>query len=265
MTPDERAQLDATLLRNGARFATRHRAVVAERLWPRGKLSHFAKQGLALEAFQQYMLATEDILTWLCALMEWEPGGGPETSILARLDTVRIGQKLAGGRDYRETSLRAKFDAMTVEQFRSALKIPPDDDLVARSVLPPYMRLLIDPELEAWLGGLRAAIAQRIEQGGAWVKAYNKTKHGLLGLFDTDPAGQPAVVLITATGPYTQLPIPISRTFLRALPSDIEKRIARTIRIVAVLQTILAFILGIHFGEWEPAPKWVEDAQKLIV
>jgi hypothetical protein len=268
MIPAERAELDATVLRNGVRASTRHRAYAAHRLRPTTQEldSDFARRCLALEAFQQYMLAAEDTLTWICALMEWEPLGAPETSILAKLDSVQIGRTVGSGtarRDYTEATLLQRFENMGVADLRAALKLPSDEDIGRRADWPDTVDRSINRYLNSWLAGLRRIVRGRLDGDRAMVRAYNKAKHGLLGLFDHDPDGQPAVVMLSAAHGYDAEPIELNRAFIRALPLDIERRINWTVRMVAVLQEILAFMLGVHFGEWTDTPEWVEEAYKL--
>lgn len=263
MMPEDRDEGDRALLRNAVKFTTFHRAFAARQLLlPNlGDAPATVRRILALEAFQQYMLTAEDTLTWICAILEWEPHGAPDTSILAKLDTIQIGRSRRG--DYSESTLLAKFDQLSVAEFRAGLKVPPDDQLHGRTDFPPSIEFPLDGPIGAWLAGLRRIVKGRLDQNRALVRAYNKAKHGLLGIFDTDLEGNPAVILLTAPNGYAAEPIKMNRTFVRALPIDIERRVNWTVAIAAVLQSILAFILGVHFAEWIETPSWATDALSL--
>jgi len=170
-----------------------------------------------------------------------------ETCLLAKLDKIQIG----GSRGpFTDEKLEAMFGAMTPEDLRTRLKIP-------EGYVPPNGVAMHPKIFEYWLAGLRRIVTLRRANDRAYVRAYNKAKHGLVGVFGQDLAGHPTVFLLNSrTGNYSVEPVELNRAQVRALPLDIERRVDWTIQMQAVLQSILAFMLGVHFDDWENSPDW---------
>lgn len=250
----ERRAGDHEMLRSGARFVTAQRAFIAELLCPADLDSRddATRAFLALQAFEQYMVSGEDTLSWVCALMEWETESASlETCLLAKLDTIQIG---GGHGSYTDEKLEQLFERMTPDDLRSALK-------VERDFTPPVGVTMHEAIFGYWLSGLRRIVRGRRANGRAYVRAYNKAKHGLVGIYGPDVDGHPTVALLTATtGDYTSEPVQMNRAQVRALPRDIRMRVNWTIQMQAVLQSILAFMLGVHFDDWEDTPEWARRA-----
>jgi hypothetical protein len=179
--------------------------------------------------------------------MEWDPTGPITESLLAKLDKVQIGR----GR-YSEAALERQFECMSAEELRQHFKVP-EDAVLPDGVAP-------DPRyLDAWLEGLRRVVKGRGHQERAMVRAYNKAKHGLLGIYGADQQGRTSVILLSGED-YAVTPVQMHRAFVRAEPDDIRNRVAWTIQMQAVLQSILGFILGVHFGQWVDTPLWAVKA-----
>lgn len=266
ITRAERDDGDRALLLSAAMEGTAHRAGGARRLL-RDNLklaSERSLRSLALDAFQHYMFAAEDTLTWVCALLEWEPHSPSfETSLLVLLDRIQVGRK-SKTNDYSEAGLRDRFDLMTVADFRRGLSLPQSDaELLARPNWPPSISAPLDPHVGAWLDGVRRIVRGRLNDDRALVRAFNKTKHGLLAGFGEDLDGAPAVILYSLQG-VKDGRVNLLRSFVRAKPLDIERRVQWTIQIAAVLHVILSIILGVHFDEWIDTPQWVRDSMSLL-
>lgn len=245
---EERRAADRLLLYNAASFMTAQRAFIVRLMLPTN-LSALADQTrayLALQAFEQYMLAGEDTLHWIFALLDWEPEGPLDTSLLARVDRVTIGVG-----KYQESSLIVRLDGMSPAEFGHQLKIPATVDIPERVAFH-------DDYLRHWQEGVKRIAKRRLDDDRIYVRAYNKTKHGLLAVYNAEGTGGPSVDLLTASD-YSTVPVPLRRVSVRALPLDIEQRVIWTLQMQAVLQGILTMVLGAHFGEWVATPRWAQD------
>lgn len=236
-----------TLLRNGATFTTAQRAFVARLLAPPTleALPEEIRCFLAVEAFEQYMVSTEDTLTWLYALSEWEIGGPPKRSLFARLDSIRIGSG-----KYAEARLLEEMANLTGAGLAVRLKIPKD-------YAPPPGVTASPKFLDYWVEGLHRIVKRRLGDDRLNVRVYNKAKHGLLGVRSVFPAGGSVAMITHRPG---QPGYVLDRVFIQARPRDIQMRVNWTLQMQAVLQSILAAMLGIHFGEWINTPAWAKDA-----
>jgi len=246
---DDRAALDRRLLFSGATFTTAQRAFMARSLLQHDLegLDPETRAYLAVQAFEQYMLAGEDSLHWVFALMDWQPDGADMTSsLVARIDRVAIGSD-----KYQESGLIARLQSMTDEGFGTAIKVPP-------GVAMPDEVEHHEEFLHHWRAGLLRIANGRLADERAMVRAFNKAKHGLLALFDPAAADGPTVDLITSRD-YTEIPVAMGRARVRALPLDIRRRVEWTLQIQAVLQGILTVVLGAQFGLWVPTPDWVKE------
>lgn len=118
----------------------------------------------------------------------------------------------------------------------------------------------MQPQLDGW----RTAIQRRLGHNRAVVKAYNKSKHMLLGLL-AKRDGKVWVDLLTSNAGYRVRPgdIILGGTILGCEVGDIQSRARETVQVQAVLNTLLTIILWARYEERLDSAGWVREALDL--
>jgi hypothetical protein len=243
---------DAAVLRNAVYFSTAQRAFTTESLLrqPMGANQEILNY-VTLNAFESFMTSTEDLLGWLFALKEWQPGTA-EKSLFILIDKIQIGR----GRHTEEYAI-ALLTELDGEGFRTLLHIPDDGELISSGISKEFVDNLkrsLPFKLSGWL-----KLAQmRQEQNRGRVGMFNKVKHHIL-VFPSKQRNKselfvPFNVRIEGTPPS----ILIGKGQITADVNTIRKLSGDALAAQAVLHDTLAIILITRFAERNyQAPTWV--------
>jgi hypothetical protein len=125
---------DASILRNTVYFSTAERAYSAELVLKESlNINQRTLDFMVVRAFEEFMTSSEDLLGWLFALREWQPGEA-EHSLFVLLDRIRIGRDT-----YREDNAVALLTSVDAEGFRRLFHIPKDEEMVSAGILLSWM------------------------------------------------------------------------------------------------------------------------------
>ena len=84
---------DASILRNAIYFSTSERAYSTELILQQPlNVNQRTLSFLVVKAFEEFMTSTEDLIGWLFALQEWQPGNA-EFSLLILLNKIQVGKR----------------------------------------------------------------------------------------------------------------------------------------------------------------------------
>ncbi len=242
---------DASVLRNAIEYSIAFRVYSAQSLLqqPLGVDKRLLSY-LVLKAFEEFMTSTEDLLGWLFALKEWQPGNA-EFSLVRLLDTINIGPQ----KEKDAVELLSKLDE---QGFRQLLHIPIRQELIDTKV-SIELADSIDNAIRAKLNGWLKVANIRLESDRGRVRAFNKLKHHMLA-FDS-PLHKDQVFI------PSDIRIDRAQNLVRIKTANIEVSANMLIRFAndavlaqAVLWDTLALILMTRFGESYNPPQWVINA-----
>jgi hypothetical protein len=122
------------VLTNAAQFTTAQRAFVAKLIPRTDILDKFSQQELdflALQAFSEFLTATEDLLGWVAVLRKWDPAD--DFSLFEQLDKVRVGPDL-------ESDVLEYLTKLDPDGLRGLLQVPSDEQMLYQiDVMLSYM------------------------------------------------------------------------------------------------------------------------------
>jgi hypothetical protein len=245
---------DRNILRNAVDFATGSRALEAELLL-RQPLHLFVERAvaqLAVQAYGLYLKSTEDLLGWIVALRDWEPGT-VAGALLIKVDRVRIERE--------EDKLEEALGEISAESWRKWLHIPSDPALRESGFTDAEIGLL-HRQLAGQLDSVKKVLQLRLGDERGRVVAYNKVKHVMTGIYRPE---QQEVMLVSqiehrpeADGPG-EVAIKHSLT-IPATPEQVIFLAGQATASQAVLNVILGMVLRTRFSEAYEPPQWVRVA-----
>jgi hypothetical protein len=244
------------VLTNAAHFMTGQRAFVAK-LVPihdiLEKLPQLELDFLALQAFSEFMTATEDLIGWVSVLRKWNPA--EEYSLFELLDSVWVGPEL----EFEVIDYLSKLDA---DGLRSLLHVPCDYELLATGLRPEEVAK-IDDSIHAKLEGFLKVARLRTGNKRGLVKGFNKVKHMLLAIptdtFEGHQVLLPKIGGITPAGDNSPRKTIIDGARIDTDPDYIRGRVRQTFGIQAILCDVLQFILYARYQQPYVHPQWVHD------
>jgi hypothetical protein len=257
--PDSGSRLeDASVLRNAVYFSTAERSYSANLILEQNLgVQKMVLRFLVIKAFEEFMTTTEDMVGWLFALKEWQPGNA-KFSLFLLLDRIQVGR---GG--YEEERAVSILSNTNDESFRELLHIPKDEDLIESGVSKKMVDSInrgIHFKREGWL---KIAKRRRDEERG-WVRMFNKLKHHMLA-FPTRSRNKEEVWL-PADVDYDEdnNRIKLESGWLEVSANEVRELANDTIAAQAVLHDTLALILSIRYSEEYVPQKWVIYAKQTM-
>ena len=258
MEPDQYSAIlnNKAVLANAAQFTTAQRAFIAKLIPITDILDQFPQQildFLALQAFSEFITATEDLLGWIAVLREWNPAD--DYSLFEQLDKVMVGPKL-------ESDVLDYLTGLDTDGLRGLLQVPSDDELLAMGLRPEEVAK-IDDSILAKLDGFLKVANFRTRDNRGLVKGFNKVKHMLLAI-PTDVSEGHQVLLPkigSVTPPSDDSPrrVKIDGARIDTTPHYIRGRVRQTLEIQAVLCDVLQFILYTRYQQPYIHSQWVHD------
>jgi hypothetical protein len=247
---------DASVLRNAVYFSTAERVYAAQLILQQPlKVTQTTLNFLVVKAFEEFMTATEDMIGWLFALKEWQPGNA-EFSLFLLLDRITVGKG-----DYKEERAVSLLSEVDDEGFRELLHIPKDEDLIASGVSQKVVDK-IGGSIRFKLDGWRKTAEKRMEQKRGWVRMFNKFKHHMLA-FPTRDRNKAEIWLPTRIiFNKVRNHIVLSEGRLDASANELRRLAGDAIAVQAVLHDTLAMILSTRYGEKYVAPQWAIKASQ---
>jgi hypothetical protein len=253
---------DASILRNAVYFSTAQRAYSAREILqqPMG-VNQQILAFLVLRAFGEFMTSTEDMVGWLFALNEWQPGNA-EYSLFLLLDRIKVGQRdKKRGSDYTEARAVDLLASCDDKKFRNLIHTPSDEELLA-SGIPDEQVENIKRSMPFKLEGWRRIAERRKEQGRRRVRAFNKLKHHMLA-FPTREHDKEEVWLPSRISPDKAWNrVDLERAWLEVSVDEVRRLAGDAIAAQAILHDTLALILVTRYGEKYDAPQWVIRASQ---
>lgn len=256
--PDEGHMIgDRSVLRNAILFTTSMRAYAANRIIAEvaRTSNEYELTYLGVDAFSQYVLSLEDLLGWLFVLKDWAPGTA-DRCLFALLDTVQV-----GSRQWTEEKAIELLESLDAESFRQLVHLPTSSQLRDYGLQEKYINKL-DKAMPHQLAGFREGSLRRASKNRAIVRAYNKSKHMLLGVVVRDEEGKLNVHLLTSETGYQdrEKGIGLAGAIVSSQKTAIQTHVDWVLQTQGVLNTLLGSILYTRFGEWIDSSKWVWDA-----
>lgn len=247
---------DASILRNAVFFATAQRAFAAYRILtqPPDSAQPEILAFLAVDAFMAEMTSTEDLLGWLFVLQEWRPGD-VERCLLRLLDRVEVGRG-----PHTEDAAKNLLDSLDPDRLRSLLHIPADAEFVVEQ-FSEEVRRRIDRAMPANLEALKRLVELRQRDNRAYVVAFNKLKHLLLGI-RTNTRGREEVLVPKWRG-LDPDGVRLQTAWIGCSPENVRVMASRAVASQAVLNSLLGILLWTRFGEPYTTPDWAVKALDL--
>jgi len=216
---------------------------------------------LLLRAFEEFMTSTEDMVGWLFALQEWQPGNA-EFSLFLLLDRIRVGERSKiKGIDHTEARAVSFLSGLDEQGFRNLVHVPEKSELLA-SGMPRDRVEAINRSMASKLEGWRRIANRRAEQGRGRVHAFNKLKHHMLA-FPTQERNKEEIWFPTRiTFNKSQNRVGLGRAWLEVSANEVRRLAGDSIAAQAVLHDTLALILVTRYGEKYNAPQWVIRASQ---
>ena len=252
---------DANVLRNAVVFGTTLRARSASRILaePFDEHDELDRAAVAVDAFEHFVVATEDTLGWLFALHGWEPGTA-ENCLFALLDRVQVGRG-----QWSEDRALQLLDDLGAGGFREQIAHLPDDDALRAAGWVEDKIELVDVAVESQRAGFREVAERRAGKERALARAFNKAKHYMLAM-PAARAGNLEVDLLTIeTRPenYRTEGIRLAGQQLATDKKTSIERASGAIAMQSVIHAMCITILDVRFGiTVEPLP-WAVVSQGL--
>lgn len=249
---------DASILRNAVYFSTAERVYSAQLILQQPlNVNQLTLDFLVVKAFEEFMTSTEDLLGWLFALEEWQPGNA-EFSLFILLDRINVGKK-GKKNDYTEARAVSLLSSLDTEGFRKLFHIPTDKELISSGISTKFVNNIkrsIPFKLDGWL----KIASRRAEQGRGWVRMFNKFKHHMLA-FPTRVRNKNEVWLPTSIRLNKTLNrVLLGQGWLETSANELRTLAGNAIGAQAVLHDTLALILCTRYGEKYIAPQWLIEA-----
>jgi hypothetical protein len=244
------------VLTNAAQFTTAQRAFVAKLIPRTDILDKFSQQELdflALQAFSEFLTATEDLLGWVAVLRKWDPAD--DFSLFEQLDKVRVGPDL-------ESDVLEYLTKLDPDGLRGLLQVPSDEQMLAMGLSPEEVAK-INESIPAKLDGFLKVAKLRTRDDRGLVKGFNKVKHMLLAI-PTDTFQEHQILLpkfgdVTPPGDDSPRRVKIDGARIDTNPDYIRGRVRQTLETQAVLCDVLQFILYARYQQPYVHPQWVHD------
>lgn len=202
------------------------------------------------------MISTEDLVGWLFALQQWQPGNA-EHSLFCLLDKIAVGKRGS----YDEQHAVSLLSALDGEGFRALCHIPNEDELVNAGFSRSFAHS-IKGSMERKLDGWLTIANTRVQQDRGWVRMFNKFKHHMLA-FPTRARGKDEIWLPTSiTLDKRHSRIRLGQGWLESSPRRLRRLAGDALAAQAVLHDTLAVILVTRFGEQYVCPRWVQKASQ---
>jgi hypothetical protein len=251
---------DASILRNAVYFSTVARAYSAQLILQQPlNVNQTTVSFLVARAFEEFMTSAEDMVGWLFALEEWQPGNA-EFSLFILLDKIKVGGKTKKN-DYTEERAVSILSNVDAEGFREVFHIPKHEELIASGMsekLADNIRRSIPLKLEGWL----KIAGKRAEQDRGWVRMFNKFKHHMFA-FPTQERGKDEVWLPTSIDfKKVENRVNLERGWLEVSTNMVRRLAGDAIAAQAVLHDTLALILITRYNEKHVPQPWVIRAYK---
>lgn len=248
---------DASVLRNAVYFSTAERAYSAQLILQQPlSVSRLEVDFLVIKAFEEFMTSTEDLIGWLFALQEWQPGNA-EYSLLLLLDKIHVGKR-GHYEEERAISLLAGLDG---EGFRALCHIPTDDELT-NSGFPKELVDIVKQSMPRKLEGWLKIAERRADKGRGWVRMFNKFKHHMLAfpatMGDKDGIWMPTSIKFNREG-YR---IYLGQGWLESSINELRRLAGDAIAAEAILHDTLALVLTTRYDEKYTAPQWLIKARQ---
>jgi hypothetical protein len=251
---------DAAVLRNAVHFSTAARAHSAQLILQQSLgISQRELNFLAVKAFAEFMTSTEDMLGWLFALKDWQPGNA-EFSLLLLLNDIKVGyQNEKRGVDYTEVYAEKLLSNLSEQGFRELIHIPNHGDLVSSGMSIEKSKS-ITRSMPFKFEGWRKIVSSRSEQDRSRVRAFNKLKHHMLA-FPTQARNKDEVLLPSRiTFQKSKNRILMETAWLEVSSNQVRRWAGDAIAAQAVLHDTLALILVVRYGVNYNTPPWVYKA-----
>lgn len=242
---------DASILRNAVYFSTAQRAYSAQLILQQPlNVGQQTLDFLVVKAFEEFMTSTEDLIAWLFALQEWQPGNA-EFSLFILLDRIMVGRG-----NYTEERAVSILSSLNVDSFRELFHIPKDGELTASGVskeLVDNIGRSMQFKLEGWLRIAR----RRAEQGRGWVHMFNKCKHHMYA-FPTRARNKDEVWMPTSIRlDKAQNRVLLGQGWLEASTEELRRLAGDAIGAQVILHDTLALILTTRYDKKYEPPQWV--------
>lgn len=242
---------DASIIRNAVYFSTAERAYSAELVLKQPlNVNQRTLDFMVVRAFEEFMTSTEDLLGWLFALQEWQPGRA-EHSLFILLDRIQVGRG-----SYREDNAVSLLSSVDAEGFRRLFHIPKNEEIFSSGMsveLVDNLNRSVPFKLDGWL----KIAKRRAEQDRGTVGMFNKLKHHMLA-FPTQERGKDEVWMpFSIRMNRKQNQMRLGRGWLGANANNIRRLASDAIVAQAVVHDTLALILVTRYGEQYYAPNWV--------
>jgi hypothetical protein len=247
---------DATIIRNAIYFSTAERAYSAEVVLKESlNVNQLTLDFMVVRAFEEFMTSTEDLLGWLFALQEWQPGKA-EYSLFILIDKIQVGRD-----KYSEDKAVSLLSNVDAEGFRRLFHIPKHEELIS-SGIPVKVAENIKRSMPFKLDGWLKIAKRRAEQERGMVGMFNKLKHHMLA-FPTQERKKNEVWMPYSIRMDRKInQVKMGRGWLGANPNNIRSLVSDAIGAQAVLHDTLALILITRYNEKYEAPNWVIRAYK---
>ena len=179
-------------------------------------------------------------------------------ALFALLDKVQVGRKI-GKSDWTEGAALQLVKSLDPDSYRRLVHLPTTQELLDAG-WPEEQTNNIEQAMKHQLEGFQTLIERRADRNRAYVRAYNKSKHMLLGILDQGSHGKLEVGLFTSTTGYNDPQgIGLAGAILECEPEDILRNATFAIQVQAILNSILTLILWTRYDEAIPSPQWVRD------
>jgi hypothetical protein len=243
---------DASVLRNAVYFSTAERAYSAQLLLQQPlNVNQRELDFLVINAFEAFMISTEDLLGWLFTLQEWQPGNA-EYCLFCLLDKIQVGKR----DHYEEKRAVSLLESLDGEGFRKLCHIPKDDELLTCGFSKESIDKIntsIPRKLEGWLDFSK----RRADEKRGWVRMFNKFKHHMLAFPSMEKykvgIWMPTSVDFHKEGYFIEL----EHGWLESSITELRWLAGSAIAAQAVLHDTLAIILMSRYKDKYTIPQWV--------
>jgi hypothetical protein len=244
---------DASILRNAVYFSTAQRVYSANLILKQlPNVNQRIIDFLTIEAFEEFMTSTEDMLGWFFALKEWQPGNA-EFCLCKLLNSIEVGKKNS------ESQAVTILSTINNDSFRDILHIPNDNELTTAGLSDDQINRIsqsINYKLQGWL----TAAKMRAEQGRGLVRIFNKCKHHMFAI----PTDQREKAELWVPAKFTfdkkEHCFHLENGWLESSQNEVIRFVGNSIGAQVTLHDTLAIILSTRYKERYVIPEWVTDA-----
>ena len=154
------------------------------------------------------------------------------------------------------------LNSLTADSYRKPIHLPSGEELLTAGWSEELVNN-VETSMWAQLNGFKRAVKLRDSNERAMVKAYNKAKHMLMGIYQ-EVDGQPIIDLVTSTSGYTEKII-LGGTILGCQDSDIRRGASITVLVQATFCRLFVIILRARYGAQLGTPDWVRAAYEMPI